>query len=257
MYSNLPPPNTENRQLENPYWGFWPTVGFGLAIGAAYLFVSVLIGIAFAVAILLSDRHLSVAGVTDALNGKLGLFSSVGEFFTAVAAVGLIAIFIRAKKTISIRQYLGLGKVNWRSLLGALGIALALLVLSGGLGLLLKRPQSQFDINLYKTSVWPPLLWAALIVFAPLFEETLFRGFLFEGFLHSRMGAALTIIITALVWSSLHIQYDLFDMANIFVLGLVLGAVRLRTGSLWNTMAMHAMWNLVATIQIAVTLAGH
>jgi hypothetical protein len=62
------------------------------------------------------------------------------------------------------------------------------------------------------------------------------------------------VVLMALVWSSLHIQYDAYGMASIFVLGLVLGTVRIKTGSLWGPLLMHALWNLAATVQIATQI---
>jgi membrane protease YdiL (CAAX protease family) len=64
------------------------------------------------------------------------------------------------------------------------------------------------------------------VVFAPLFEEALFRGFVYEGFARSRAGVAGAIILTSIGWAALHFYYAGFEMATIFVLGLVLGVVR-------------------------------
>ncbi len=94
-----------------------------------------------------------------------------------------------------------------------------------------------------------PLLWIALIVAAPVFEEIFFRGFLFRGFLGSRLGSFGTIVVTSLLWTVIHIQYDLYDMASIFVIGLLLGLSRFRSRSLYVPIAMHAVNNLVAAIE--------
>ncbi|MFC1958097.1 lysostaphin resistance A-like protein [Chloroflexota bacterium] len=109
-------------------------------------------------------------------------------------------------------------------------------------------------VNVYNTSVWPPLLWAALIIFAPAFEETFFRGFLFEGFRQSRIGIIGTIGLTALTWAALHMQYDIYGIVTIFIMGVLLGIVRLKTDSLWSPLLIHAFFNFVATLQVAINM---
>jgi membrane protease YdiL (CAAX protease family) len=92
------------------------------------------------------------------------------------------------------------------------------------------------------------------VVAAPLYEETFFRGFMFRGIRQSRLGATGALLITAAVWALMHVQYDAFTVAQIFAGGILLGAARLKTGSIYTTLAMHALWGLVATIEIAVSL---
>ncbi len=52
------------------------------------------------------------------------------------------------------------------------------------------------------------LLWLAVVVVTPLGEETLFRGFLYRGWLQSPRDAWLVIVVTALFWALIHVQYD-------------------------------------------------
>ena len=90
-------------------------------------------------------------------------------------------------------------------------------------------------------------------------EEILFRGFLFEGFRQSRIGVMGTIGLMAFVWALLHLQYGVYDIATVFVLGLVLGIARFKTDSLWSPLLMHSFVNLIATLEVAInvnTLVG-
>jgi membrane protease YdiL (CAAX protease family) len=64
------------------------------------------------------------------------------------------------------------------------------------------------------------------------------------------------VVLTALAWAALHTQYDLFDGAIIFAGGILLGVVRLRSGSTRATFALHALWNFAATVEVALKLAG-
>jgi membrane protease YdiL (CAAX protease family) len=109
-------------------------------------------------------------------------------------------------------------------------------------------------VNIYNTSVWPPLLWLALVIFTPALEETFFRGFLFEGFRQSRIGVIGAIGLTTLIWAALHVQYDIYGMFIIFIMGILLGIARFKTGSLWSSLLMHAFFNFVATLQVAMNI---
>jgi membrane protease YdiL (CAAX protease family) len=62
------------------------------------------------------------------------------------------------------------------------------------------------------------------------------------------------VLLTTVAWASLHIQYCLFQISTIFLVGLTLGYARIRTGSLAVPLAMHAVNNLLATLEASVYL---
>ena len=135
-----------------------------------------------------------------------------------------------------------------------IGICIGLEVLSGVADVFIGESQdSEFTTDVYNTSIWPVLLGIAIVVFAPAFEETFFRGFLFVGLRQSPIGTAGAIVLTAIMWALLHVQYDVYGMSVILVLGIVLGIVRSKTGSLWSPIIIHSFWNLFAVIGIALT----
>ena len=92
----------------------------------------------------------------------------------------------------------------------------------------------------------------AIVVAAPVSEETLFRGFFFAGVAHSRIGVPGAIILGSLIWALIHLQYDFYGMATIFFSGLLLGYVRFKTGSIYATMFLHGLMNLLATIETVI-----
>ncbi len=59
-------------------------------------------------------------------------------------------------------------------------------------------------------------------------------------------------MVTALAWAAIHVEYDLYWKAPIFAIGLLLGVARLRTGSLYLTIALHAALNLVALLEVVL-----
>jgi uncharacterized protein len=97
-------------------------------------------------------------------------------------------------------------------------------------------------------------LWFALIVVAPVGEEILFRGFLFRGFVREPRDALPGILAISLIWSLLHIQYDWFGASLVFGLGVLLGYVRLYSGSTTLVILLHALLNLESVLETVVVL---
>lgn len=233
-------------------WGLWTTLAFALAIFAVYFVAQSLVAVGFALAKVVSNPTLDPAMLAESLATN-GLVISVSIIVSAVIGIGIMAVFIRLRKGATIAQYLALKAINARTFFALMGITVGLLLLLAVAGALLRIPSdSDFSFDIYRTSVFPALLWIAFIVFAPAFEESFFRGFLFIGLRESRLGAAGAIALTALPWAALHLQYNIYGMAEVLVLGVALGIVRLKTGSLWGCLAIHSFWNIIATVATAV-----
>ncbi|MHC4445007.1 MAG: lysostaphin resistance A-like protein [Planctomycetota bacterium] len=109
-----------------------------------------------------------------------------------------------------------------------------------------------YMIKAYETAYYTPLLYLAVIVMAPLVEEILIRGFLIPGIRGSVVGATGAVLLSSLVFAVMHVQYDLFGMSQCFVIGVVFGIARLRTGSTLLTILLHALINLVATTELLI-----
>lgn len=90
------------------------------------------------------------------------------------------------------------------------------------------------------------------VVFAPLFEEIFFRGFLYKG-LRNSWGWWPAALGSAVVFGMAHLQLTVF--VPIFALGVALAWVYERTGSLWTSIAMHAIFNGLAVLVWALGLA--
>jgi membrane protease YdiL (CAAX protease family) len=186
-----------------------------------------------------------------------GNLISIATITSAIFGVGAIILFIKIRKGAGLRDYLGLKSMPKKAYLILLAIVIGLVILSTVLGQVLQVPDDTgFTVDAYKTTTWPALLWLAVAVFAPLFEEIFFRGFLFVGFKQTRMGAAGAIAITSVAWALLHIQYDIYGMATILVLGIVLGIIRLKTKSLWSALFVHSLWNLIAMVMTVLYVNG-
>src|SRR4051812_28784532 len=75
------------------------------------------------------------------------------------------------------------------------------------------------------------LFFIAVVIVAPVSEEVAFRGFLFRGLSASWLGISGTLIATSAAWAAMHVQYDTFTLAQIFLIGLLLGWMRWASGS--------------------------
>jgi membrane protease YdiL (CAAX protease family) len=96
------------------------------------------------------------------------------------------------------------------------------------------------------------LFFIAVVIIGPVTEEIVFRGFLFRGLSASFLGVAGTLIATSVAWALMHVQYDALIIAQIFLIGLLLGWLRWASGSTLLTISLHMLANLVATIEAAI-----
>lgn len=226
-------------------WGFWATAGLTFGIFVLWVIAQ---GLVFATWLLISHKRISA---TEASSN--GLVLALTACATAPLVLILAWLFSWIRAGSRALQYLGLRMVPAREFI-RWGIAMVvLLILSDGLTKLMGRPiVPDTMVEAYQTAGFVPLFWFTLLVVAPLTEETLFRGFLFEGILHSKLQIRGALIITAGWWASTHVQYDWYGRATIFVFGLFLGYVRLKTGSILVTMSLHSLMNLIATLEIVL-----
>jgi len=97
-----------------------------------------------------------------------------------------------------------------------------------------------------------PLFFAAVVIVAPITEEIAFRGFLFRGLSATWFGVGGTLVATSAAWAAMHVQYDWVNLAQIFLIGLVLGWLRWASGSTLLTIMLHMLANLGATIEAMI-----
>jgi len=88
-----------------------------------------------------------------------------------------------------------------------------------------------------------PLLIVGL--FGPFCEEVFFRGFALPAFA-SRFGLRGGILVSALLFAAFHFSIGAF--VPIFIFGIVLAWLYVRTGSIYPSMVAHATQNIIATL---------
>jgi membrane protease YdiL (CAAX protease family) len=113
-------------------------------------------------------------------------------------------------------------------------------------------------VDVLKSAEAHGALWLLILAFcvaAPIAEECFARGFLYRGWSQTALGAPGAIVLSSLVWTGLHLQYDLYFFGEVFALGLWFGYLRYRSGSTWLTIVLHGLNNLGAVAQ-TIWLSG-
>jgi membrane protease YdiL (CAAX protease family) len=103
----------------------------------------------------------------------------------------------------------------------------------------------------------PPILIATLfsvLVFAPIVEEFLFR-FALQSYLKKYLNPKYAILIAAFAFALLHLSPsqgvgNITLMISLWTLGIFLGWVYERQGSLLASVTLHATFNIISTLQI-------
>ena len=239
-----------------PEWSPWATAGFGLIVLAVFLLVQFAVVLVYVEIMILNAPGADSVLVAEEMQYD-GTLLSIATIIGAIVAFAFIAFFIKLRRTYSILDYLSFRKVKRSTLVLCVCLVLVIGGLMDTITYLLGRPVvHEFMSTAYTTVVFKPLLWFAICFAAPFFEEVFFRGFLFTGFQSSRLGNVGAILLTTLPWTLIHVQYGPYELSQIFLLGVVLGVVRVRTQSIVPVILMHMVVNLAGTIQTAIVISG-
>ena len=234
-------------------WKFWGTALWGLFIFAGMFVGQIGVVVWF---ILRRGGPIDIAAAVHVVGGGLTISLSVIMGLPAVLAALWIAI--RISRT-PFADYVALRWPSWTDL--AIG-AVALIVLVIGWDLLSRAAGREIVpgfmgevLNSARAdgSLW--LLVIAFVIAAPVSEEFFARGFLYRGWSESFLGPVGAIILSSLVWTALHLQYDWFFFGEVFSIGLLLGYLRYRFSSTWLTVIVHGLNNLAAVVQ-TILLTG-
>lgn len=88
------------------------------------------------------------------------------------------------------------------------------------------------------------LFGLGVVVLAPICEEIFFRGFMQRAM--EAYGGTCSYVIAGVLFGAMHILNGMNNWSPATLLGLALGYLALRTGSLWPSVAMHMGTNLMS-----------
>jgi membrane protease YdiL (CAAX protease family) len=242
------PPITVTPSPPSPrIWQFWGTALWGLFVFAG-MFVGQLTVIAYFV--LMQDGPINVGAAIHVVGGGRTISLSVVMGLPAV----ILALWLAIRPTRTpFADYLALRGTSWKNFV--VGVA-ALVVLVMGWDLvsraLGREVQPGFMGEVLKSAQADGAVWLLVLAFcvaAPISEELLARGFLYRGWSESPLRVPGAILLSSLAWTALHLQYDWFFFGEVFSIGLLLGYLRYRSGSLWLTIVLHGLNNFAATVQ--------
>ena len=248
------PPVTATPAGQRPLvWKFWGTALWGL-----FIFAAIFIGQIAVVAwfIVRQGGPIDVATAVHVVGGGITISLSVITGLPAVLAALWLAIHFSRTP---FADYLALRWTSWKNL--AIGVA-GLFVMVMGWDLLSRATGREvnpgFMVDVLKSARADGALWLLVVAFcvaAPISEELFARGFLYRGWSETLLRPAGAILLSSVVWTGLHLQYDWFFFGEVFSIGLWLGYLRYRSNSTWLTIVLHGLNNLGAVGQ-TIWLAG-
>ncbi len=222
-------------------WGFWMTcVWFGVYLLATQGFLTV--------ATLMGYAHWQ--GLPMNINGAREMMGSTETLIQVALVVNLLSLpliilMVKSKRGSRWRDYMAWHPVGVARTVLWVIICLLTVIAMGVLHQALGWRESGFmsELSLTQSPFW---MIVSVAVAAPIFEEMVFRGFVYGGFERS-LGAFPAVLLSSALFTVLHVQYNWSELAQIFVLGMVLGWARMRTQSLFTPIVMHAANNAMAT----------
>lgn len=218
--------------------------------GLTEITVALLAGI-----VLLGLVALALAPFTPAPAGTSSpgsvLAQIIGQMVLDIAIVGVAAFLSLGRYRRPARDW-GLRRERPLQVVAVVGAAAGAFVIMVGYVSLVRaagwsalEPEPNVPSRLFDHAVVLPFTALLLVLVAPFAEEMFFRGFMFTG-LRRSVGVPLAALTSGLVWSVIHGQAGL--VLPITGIGVLFALVLAATGSLWNAIAAHAIFNLVSMV---------
>jgi membrane protease YdiL (CAAX protease family) len=209
--------------------------------------------------LLLLARHAEPVNSQAELQALLNQGGSIAAATIAACpfVLGVLWVAIRIARR-RFASYLALRWPVRGELVRGLAISFAFLLAWDLLSYLTGQKTPAFAIDSYRTAKDAgalPLVLVGFCVAAPITEEFAVRGFLFRGWSRSFLGPIGAILLSSALWAAMHVQYDWYYVCEVFLIGLIFGYLRHRSGSTWLTVITHGFCNLAILGQTAWIVA--
>ncbi len=196
------------------------------------------------------DRFIALdpsGGRNEPFVAKLSIVVSL-MLYAATSAAILIAARVRGgpgwRELIAWRSW---SPVRGARFFWSLAVLVLLYSLGADAAIAHLYPTFQDLVHMPKEAKWVALFVILASVFAPITEELLFRGWLYTS-LRLAIGVPAGIIVTAVLFALAHWESTHLYALAVFPVGLALGYLRERTGSIKATMTFHAIYNGIASV---------
>jgi membrane protease YdiL (CAAX protease family) len=209
--------------------------------------------------------------LTELASRGLGIPEFLSEFWDLLVSEGLLTqwlimvfvgmllgegAFVLGAWQFSVSKYkLGWSALGFRSfnmkkgLLLAAGVVLAGLLISVLYDLLMNQfgeESSSIILDFTDTALGLATITILAVVLAPFAEEIFFRGFLSAG-IGNRYGYGWGAVFSALIFAMAHLMQP-GAFLPIFLLGLLLAWLYMKTGSIWTCIITHSVFNSLALV---------
>ncbi len=173
---------------------------------------------------------------------QIGFLSTL-VYHAAIAILGMTLVTSPGR----LWREVVLARLSWRglgrALLGAAagyGVVLGYAAVVATLGWEPLIPESTVPVETTREPLTLALTGLVAVGTAPIAEELLFRGYLFGG-LANRFGFLPAALASSALFAANH--FDLGSLIPFTIVGVILCALFWRSGSLWESMAMHMIFN--------------
>ncbi len=133
-----------------------------------------------------------------------------------------------------------------------LAVGVAFWLFSSYTGELLKLPEEQImlDIKIARNSVGMGILiFTTICLVVPIMEELVFRGWLFSKVAQTKLGSTGAIVLTSLIFTIIHSQYEQsITFIMLFLFSLLLGYARYKSNNISYSILIHIIFNSLALI---------
>jgi membrane protease YdiL (CAAX protease family) len=176
--------------------------------------------------------------------------------FLFLVVVGSLDLLVSIRLGLMKWGRLRLAEIGWSRLVPARDLALGLLGGAAAIGLVFASMALFLGVPvtaqlLRKLGSFRPeqrVLFVLMGVYAAFAEETIFRGYLQPG-LQRRLGRVGGLLAGAVLFSIYHLKFRPLALVSKALVGLVLGGLRDRTGSVWASAIAHALiWIVMGTL---------
>ena len=203
-----------------------------------YAWESTLVVFAFLLILLILNF---VFGVVQSFSSEPLLLSPI-LIFGELLILGLTIAWVGFRRLPWQDTFL-LHKTNWRMIGLSVLVAVTWWPVSTGLGTLMEQLFSRIgpppEIPPPRNTLDAVGYFIAIVILAPLCEEPVFRGFILGGWL--RYGAIAGVVGSGVLFGLQHAQ--LSGAVPLSLVGVMLGIIALRAGSLWPGIVIHAVYN--------------
>jgi membrane protease YdiL (CAAX protease family) len=118
----------------------------------------------------------------------------------------------------------------------------------------LNLPVEQFMLDVKDASnslTMVILVLTTICIIVPVMEELMFRGWLYSKVAQTKLGNIGALVFSSILFTAIHTQYNnIITLIMIFLLSLLLGFARYKNGNISYCIAIHILFNSLATIAL-------